>query len=124
MKWSGRSSAPATASTSAHLVALGVLIEALGAGPHVVPADGDEASVEVDVLPPQGDELSAPGAKDHRQPEIEAPLLVLLPCSLDKGSGLSSRRRLRVGSRLGPRIGHLGRVKRSSPIAPRHSTRR
>src|SRR5687768_11054523 len=91
------------------LVCFRVLLPHTAAGLGDARPDVEDSGLEVDPVPAQRAELTAPGAGSYREPDEHPPVRVG-PRLLGDPCGLLRRRRLRVGGGLYWRLGLLNRV--------------
>lgn len=68
---------------AAHLVSLSIFENHAVDRAYVVLVEPQDSIRQVDVVLLQGDDLTSAGARDGRQPDVQAPLIGCLPCRLD-----------------------------------------
>ena len=109
---------------AAHLVGLGVLLDAGASALHVRLAHLDRGGIEVDPIPAQRGELAAADPGHHHQPDQRAPVLVLVERRVHDPAGLLGRRRVGHRRRLTRPASGLGRVRRDPAPPDRGRQRR
>jgi hypothetical protein len=90
---------------------------------HVVAANHQLAGCQVDVEPPQREELGPSQSGDHHEPDQRAPVLVLSPSSGDDTTGLLDSGRVRLWHRLAGFLRDQRRV-RLDPFPPHRGRQR